>query len=92
MTPDVRNILEISLDNTFGLIVDFFHTFLFNTHYAITHLYSNTKILALQLLNNNQLVVNFYFQIILNDFIFNNKLYIACRYLLDVKSKFINNI
>jgi heme/copper-type cytochrome/quinol oxidase subunit 1 len=91
MTPDVRNILEISLDNTFGLIVDFFHTFLFNTHYAITHLYSNIKILALQLLNNNQLVVNFYFQIILNDFIFNNKLYRIYQYLLEIKSKFINN-
>lgn len=90
-TPHFRNLLEISADNTFGLIVDLLYSIFFNTYYTILNFHLICKNTISQLVNNSQLVVNFYFQTILNDLFFNTKLFNVCQYLIETNAKLITN-
>lgn len=90
-TPHLRNLFEVSMEQVFGTFLNVFEVIFFNTKYMFVSFFYNMQMLVVELLLNNRLAFNFYFQAIINNLLFDNVIYVSFKKLLVSRSNFINH-
>lgn len=89
-TPHLRNLFEVSMELVFGTFLNTLEVIFFNTKYMFVSFFYNMQIFLTELLLNNRLAFNFYFQVIVNNLLLDNFIYVSFRELLASRSNLIN--
>ncbi len=88
----LRILIETSMENVFGTLVDALEVAFFNTKYFFVSFLYNVQVLSSALVLNNKLAFNFYFPIIINSLFFDNVVYTSIRLAGGFKSYFISTV